>query len=453
MEYVDALNPLDGRYRNKVEELYQYFSEKAYFTYRARLEIRYLISFIETTRVVALPENTKNNLHTIADISTSDYQKIKEIEQTTKHDVKALEYFIKQKIKTKNILPYVHFGLTSEDVNNIAYALMVSDALENVILPYLSQLNNSLSNLGDTYRKTPILARTHGQPASPTTFGKEFRVYQHRVNKKIQKIKKHALEVKLNGATGNYSALSISFPEIDWVEFSKKFIHSFNSEREVAIQPNLITTQIEPHDSLVELCDFLKQTNSILIDLSQDIWRYISEGWLVQKAVQGEIGSSTMPHKVNPVDFENCEGNLGIANALLAFFAQKLPVSRLQRDLSDSTVLRNIGISFGYSLLAYKSLLIGLAKISVNKALCLTRLQSNPQIITEAIQIILKREGVPDAYEKLLEISRGRKITMDDLKIFINKLDIRSEIKEELLDISPENYLGLADKLSGSDHY
>lgn len=448
MEYLAALSPLDDRYREKIAALLPFFSEHAFFSYRTLVEMRYLVAFLEKTGAGELSASDKAELLSLADLSEDDFLAIKSNEKVTNHDVKALEYFLRDRITNSDILPYIHFGLTSEDVNNIAYALMVADAAQQIVLPALEQIDRKLQDMADVYHAAPMLARTHGQPASPTTFGKEIRVFQHRLRAKLDQFKGASLDAKLNGATGNYSALVAAYPEIDWVAFSRDFINSFNKDRVIPLQPLLITTQVNSNDSLAALFDQFRQINTILVDLCQDMWRYISDGWLVQAAVPGEIGSSTMPHKVNPIAFENAEGNLGIGNALFTHFAHILPISRLQRDLSGSTVMRNIGVAFGHCLLAYQSVCKGISSIHLDQDECKRVLKTYPQVITEAIQVILKREGMQDAYEKLLEISRGKKVTQSDLQHFILSLDVNEKVMQELLAIDPLNYIGLADQLS-----
>ena len=379
------------------------------------------------------------------------YKEIKEEEAVTNHDVKAVEYFIKEKLlKTslKDCIEWVHFGLTSEDTNNISYALILSDSLEKEIIPIISKIISELNTFAKKYKDLPMLARTHGQSASPTTFGKEFKVFEEGLKSQLSQLKNQKISAKINGATGNYNALNIAYPKIDWINFSKNFINSFNKIRTSKLAPNLITTQIEPHDSYIELFDTLKRINYIMIDFNQDIWRYISDGWVDQKTKEGEIGSSTMPHKINPIDFENSEGNLGLANALFEFYARKLPISRLQRDLSDSTVERSFGTAFGHSYLAYISLLKGLSKIIVNEIKIKEDLMAHPEVITEAIQTILRREGIKMPYEKLKTLARGKVLTLKDIHEFINTLEVSDKIKKELLKITPENYTGLAGKLA-----
>ena len=345
-------------------------------------------------------------------------------------------------------MEFVHFGLTTWDPTNIAYALMISDSLEHVLLPEISKIVSELNVLVKKYKNVPILARTHGQPASPTTFGKEMRIFSSRIEKRIEDLKSIKIEAKLNGATGNYNALYIAYPGIDWIKFSSKFIESFNKGRMQKLKTNLLTTQIEPYDSYVAVFDTLRRINTVLLGFNQDMWRYISDGWIEQRAVMGEVGSSTMPHKINPWFLENSEGNLGMANALFEFFARKLPVSRLQRDLSDSTVLRNIGTAFGHSLIGFKYLANQLDRIAVNKGKMLFDLNSHPEVITEAIQTILRREGVEMPYEKLKELTRGKEVTLSDIHQFIKNLKVSDKVKKELLKITPENYTGLASKLA-----
>jgi len=451
----NAINPLDGRYFEKTCALAPYFSEQALMKYRVLVECEYLIT-LSALGKTALRKFTPAEIKIIRNIyekfDDTSYKEIKKIEATTNHDVKAVEYFIKEKLsKTslKNSIEWVHFALTSEDTNNIAYALILSDGLEQVLTPTLEEIIKGLDNLAKKYKDLLMLARTHGQPASPTTFGKEMKVYAHRLDRGLKHLLGQKILVKLNGASGNYNAHTVAYPNTDWPKFSEKFINSFNLKtRSYKLEANLITTQIEPHDSYIEIFDQFKRMNNMLIDFNQDMWRYISDGWVGQKTKKREVGSSTMPHKINPINFENSEGNLGLANALFEFFARKLPVSRLQRDLSDSTVERAFGTAFGHTYLAYISLLKGLSKISVNEIKIKEDLLAHPEVITEAIQTILRREREEMPYEKLKALSRGKKITLSDIHDFINSLDINEKIKKELLKITPQNYIGLASKLA-----
>jgi len=450
---LNSISPIDGRYFEKTRVLAPYFSEKALMKYRIMVEGEYLIA-LSLGKIAHLRKfNTKEikKIRSLYNLSPKDFERIKNIEKTTNHDVKAVEYFIKEKLsKTsfKNSIEWVHFGLTSEDTNNLAYGLILSEVTAKVLIPKLKEINHELELLAKRYKNLPMLARTHGQPASPTTFGKEINVFAHRLGRGLDHLLGQKILVKLNGASGNYNAHAVAFPKFDWLRFSKNFITGLNKKLTFKLELNLFTTQIEPHDSYIELFDRFKRFNNMLIDLNQDIWRYISDDWVEQKSKVGETGSSTMPHKINPIDFENSEGNLGLANALFEFFARKLPVSRLQRDLSDSTVERNFGSAFAYSYLAYTSLLKGLSKISVNKTKIKEGLKKHPEVITEAIQTILRREGVKMPYEKLKELTRGKQVTLDDIHNFINSLDIGEKIKKELLKITPENYTGLASKLA-----
>jgi len=449
----NAISPLDGRYFEKTRALASYFSEEALMKYRVMMEGEYLIALSASQKTVLrkFSDIEVKNIKKLHELTPEDFKHIKEIEKTTNHDVKAIEYFIKEKLsKTslKDITEWVHFALTSEDTNNIAYALILSDSLEKVMIPSIKEVIFNLNKLAKNYKNLPMLARTHGQSASPTTFGKEMKVFVARLEKILEDLQSIKIEAKLNGATGNFNAHTAAYPNVNWPEFSKKFIESFNKGRLQKLKANLITTQIECHDSYVAVFDTLRRINTIFLDFNQDMWRYISDGWVGQIPKKGETGSSTMPHKINPIDFENSEGNLGIANALFEFFARKLPVSRLQRDLSDSTVERAFGTAFGHSYLAYASLLKGLSKISVNEIKIKEDLIAHPEIITEAIQTILRREGVAMPYEKLKDLTRGKQVTLEDIHKFIDTLDVSEKIKKELKKITPENYISLASKLA-----
>jgi len=359
--------------------------------------------------------------------------------------VKAVEYWLRERLAGLGLEGWaeaVHFALTSEDVNNLAYALLVREARDLVLLPALNELHGVLREPALVEAETPMLSRTHGQPATPTTFGKEMAVFASRLRRATADLSAVQLTGKLNGATGTFAAHAVAAPEVDWLTFSRAFIRTLD------LEPLLLTTQIEPHDTLAALCDTLKRLNTLLLDLCQDYWRYISDGYLVQASQAGEVGSSTMPHKVNPIDFENGEGNLGLANALLEFFSRKLPVSRLQRDLSDSTVLRNLGVAFGYSLLAYRRIQRGLGKVAVNREYLLEMVRAHPEVLAEAVQTILRRAGYPQPYEALKELTRGRVLTPADLATFIANLDVDATVKDELSTLTPEGYVGLAAKLA-----
>lgn len=468
---ITSISPIDGRYSGKTKELSDYFSEKALISYRIFVEIQYLLLLTknEDIPVRSLTEAEETLLEELCFVSEEEAEIVKKIETTgyegipaTNHDVKAVEYFIKLKLadtSLHDVIEMVHFALTSEDINNLAYGLMMRDGLNRVLLPSIAKVYSQLYTLAMEYKDCPMLARTHGQSASPVTFGKEVAVFVNRIKEELRTIKQVDILSKLNGATGNYNAHTSCYPEINWRNFSKTLITTFNTiqkEREiepycssvsVALRWNELTTQIEPHDSFARIFDSLKRINTILIDFSQDMWRYISDGWIKQKAVKGEIGSSAMPHKVNPIDFENAEGNFGVANALFTFFSSKLQVSRLQRDLSDSTTVRNIGTGFAHSLIAYKSLLKGMSKIEVNREKMLLVLQNTPEVIAEAYQNILRKEGVDKPYELLKEVTRGKNIKIDDFHTLVHNLTVDNSIKEKLLAIKPENYIGIAEKI------
>ena len=454
---LQAISPIDGRYAKDTQSLSDIFSEAALINHRIIIEGEYLIYLSEHGRIelepFTLAEKTLvrdlynpnlEDLIVVKEIETKGYKDIKR----TNHDVKAVEYFLKDRLKDTPLeesLEWIHFCLTSEDVNNIAYAMMLRRGIEEIIIPELTTVFDKIEEFAQKYKEIPMLARTHGQPASPTTFGKEFKVYSSRLKRQITQLENSEILVKLNGATGNYNALVAAYPDIPMGEFTESFIKRFNDQSwKIKLKPNFITTQIEPHDSYAEIFDNLRRVNTILMGFDQDIWRYISDDWIVQKPVEGEIGSSTMPHKVNPIDFENSEGNLGLANVLFNFFSSKLPISRLQRDLSDSTVERNFGVAFAHSLVAYKSTLKGLDKVSVNEHKVIKDLEEHPEVITEAIQTILKTDGFLMPYERLKEITRGKKISMGELHEFIEHLEVSDELKSVLKEITPSNYTGVA---------
>lgn len=445
-----AINPLDGRYHEKTQALAPFFSEMALMRYRVMMECEFLIT-LSVAKVTKLRKFSPGEIEKLRALykkfNTASYERIKSFEATTNHDVKAVEYFIKESLKKtslKDTLEWVHFGLTSEDTNNVAYALMLSDSLEHVMIPEIKKIVKELDVLAKKYKALPMLARTHGQSASPTTFGKEMKVFVARLEKRLEGLQGIKIQAKLNGATGNYNAFMAAYPKANWLSFSKKYIESFNSSRSQKLEANLITTQIECHDSYVAVFDTVRRINTILLDFNQDMWRYISDNWVTQKPKAGEVGSSTMPHKINPIDFENSEGNLGLANALFEFFARKLPVSRLQRDLSDSTVERAFGTAFGHSLLAYIMLSRGLGKISVNEKKITEDLLDHPEVVAEAIQTVLRREGYPIPYESLKALTRGKIVTMADFTTFIDTLTVSPKIKTELKQFTPESYIGLA---------
>ncbi|OIO01179.1 MAG: adenylosuccinate lyase [Elusimicrobia bacterium CG_4_10_14_0_2_um_filter_56_8] len=457
---INAVSPLDGRYAGKLGSLGSAFGEGALARSRALVECRYLQKLCSTpgVNVRRLKPSEKAFLEKLSVLSDRDVREIVAIEETgsgrvppTKHDVKAVEYFLKVKMRRsslRDITEFVHFALTSEDVNNISYALMLRNCLSSEIIPALKEILASLRALAVRHASAPLLARTHGQPAVPTTFGKEFRVFHARLDRQVRQLRNTRICAKLNGASGNYNAHTAAFPRADWPRFSKEFVESFNSGSGPSLEYNPFTNQIEPHDSYAELFDNLRRTNTILLAFCQDMWRYISAGLVKQKAVAGEVGSSTMPQKVNPIHFENAEGNLGLANALLGFFSSKLPVSRLQRDLSDSTVERNFGVALGHGLAAYKSVLTGLARAAVDQGAAREELERHPEVLAEGIQTILRREGETGPYELLSRFTRGREITAAGLLGFIEGLKLKPAIKAELRRLSPLNYTGLSEKLA-----
>lgn len=465
LEALTAISPIDGRYRGASASLCDCFSEFALIRNRVRVECEYLIALSKTPKmgVRRLKPKEIAQLRKLSSISLEDARIVKAIEKegyegipATNHDVKAIEYFIKIKLRDSSlsdVLEWVHFALTSEDINSVAHGLALRGAIESAMLPALEDIERALLKDSKTYAKTPMLARTHGQSASPTTWGKEMRVFLERLRRQVDMLKVSYVLVKWGGATGNYNAHTIALPHIDWVSFAKKFVEGLNTEGTgkkhlVRVVLNEVTTQIEPHDTYAEMFDTLRRINTVLIDLSQDMWRYISDGWITQKPKAGEVGSSAMPHKVNPIDFENAEGNLGVANALFEHFSRKLPISRLQRDLSDSTVERVFGTAFAHSLVGYTSLSRGFGKVFVNARAMLDALRAHPEVLAEALQTALRVEGVPVPYEKLKELTRGKVVRMQDFARFIDGLDIDATKKIKLKSLRPENYIGIAEKLA-----
>ncbi|MCX6785748.1 MAG: adenylosuccinate lyase [Candidatus Komeilibacteria bacterium] len=443
---LNAISPLDGRYFNKIKELAPIFSESALIKYRLKVEVEYLLALAGESKISeigTLAEADKVYLQNLyLKFNEAEAAKVKKIEQTTNHDVKAAEYYLKEKIsKIKGLnSEFVHFALTSEDVNNLAYSLMLKDGLA-VYENYLKKLLKILKDLAIRYKGMPLLALTHGQPATPTTVGKELAIFYWRLAEKIRGIAEHKLQGKFSGAVGNWNAQVIAYPKVDWPAFSQKFVES------LGLVFNPLTTQIESHDSLASIYHKLIRTNNVIKNLDQDIWLYISRDIFKLKAVKGEVGSSTMPHKINPIDFENSEGNMGLSNALLAHLADKLPVSRWQRDLTDSTVLRNQGVALGYGLLALTMALKGLEKLEVNKEKAADELNAHWEVLAEPIQVVLRKAGYPKPYETLKQLTRGQKITKPVVQKFIRGLKIAKAEKAELLRLTPEKYLGLAVKL------
>ncbi|MBS3165307.1 adenylosuccinate lyase [Candidatus Woesearchaeota archaeon] len=444
---LEALSPLDGRYAEQSAPLRAYFSEAALIKHRIMVEARYLIALSEARVCRKLSKQERGLLAELEKGDAAACEAIKAIEDETKHDVKAVEYWLRERFRgtsLQDLSPMLHFCLTSSDVNDTAYALMLRGSLKDVLLPSLDALRSTLADLSDRYAELPMLARTHGQPASPTTLGKEFAVFLSRLDGRLSALKRCAFAAKLNGATGNYSAMRAAAPRVDWPAFAERFLFS------LGLRASPLTTQVEPKDSLAELLDTLRGVNSIFTDLSRDCWLYISMGYLVQSTAKAEVGSSTMPHKVNPIDFENAEGNLELANAMLVFLSEKLTKSRLQRDLSDSTVMRNIGVAFGHSLLAWSSLLKGLGKIAPNERFLLAELDAHPEVLTEAVQCVLRMHGVEEGYERLKELSRGRELTLQELRSFIESQPLPDKEKKRLLAMSPRDYFGYAPSLARS---
>ena len=444
---LTGISPIDGRYRKLTQPLAAYFSECALMRYRVLVEVEYFIALCE----LPLPQLRKfdkklfsklRNIYT--KFEEKDAQKIKDIESTTNHDVKAVEYFLKEQFDSLGISSYkefIHFGLTSQDINNTAIPLSIKEALENVIAPVLEEIRAKLKGFAKVWKEVPMLARTHGQPASPTRLGKEIMVFVERIENQLKLQSQIPHSAKFGGATGNLNAHQVAYPNINWVKFANHFVN-----KNLGLARSQHTTQIEHYDNLAALCDALKRINTILIDLNRDMWMYISSEYFKQKIKEGEVGSSAMPHKVNPIDFENSEGNLGIANAILEHFAAKLPVSRLQRDLTDSTVLRNVGVPLAHSLIAYRSLLKGLDKIVLNNAAIKKDLDNNWAVVAEAIQTVLRREGYPQPYEVLKKLTRVNNGSIDAKTIaaFIDGLKVSGKVKAELKKISPHNYCGVA---------
>ena len=444
MNTLNNISPLDGRYTNSIKDLSAYFSESALMGYRLKIEIEYLIALGNKKRIKELPPFSKTEQSRLRKIyqnfNSTDAEKIKEFETTTNHDVKAIEYYIQGKVK-KSLHPWIHFALTSEDVNNLSYSLMWQDGLKQIYLPTLQSVNKELKKLARKYKGSSMLALTHGQAATPTTFGKELAVFCARLDRQISQIKSHTLLGKFGGATGTWSAHMAAYPKVNWIRFASKFIKS------LGLDPNLITTQIEPHDSLAESFHQMVRVNSILTDLCRDMWSYISRGILGQKKVAGEVGSSTMPHKINPIQFENAEGNMGIANALLNHLATKLPVSRMQRDLTDSTTLRNQGVALGHSYLALQNIIKGLNRITINKTQMVNELNNHWEVLGEAVQTILRKTGKQDAYEQLKTLTQGQSINAESMVEFVAGLKISDDDKRTIINMTPENYIGLASKL------
>ncbi|MEQ5125681.1 adenylosuccinate lyase [Providencia alcalifaciens] len=443
---LTAVSPIDGRYGDKVSALRTIFSEFGLLKFRVQVEVRWLQKLAATAQIKEVPSFDANAIayldEIVANFCEKDAMRIKEIERTTNHDVKAVEYFLKEKVAhipaLHAVSEFIHFACTSEDINNLSHALMLKTAREKVLLPQWRQIIDKVKAMAHEYRTLPLLSRTHGQPATPSTIGKEFANVAYRLERQFRQLEQVEILGKINGAVGNYNAHIAAYPEVNWHEFSETFVTS------LGIQWNPFTTQIEPHDYIAELFDCVARFNTIVLDFDRDIWGYVALNHFKQKTIAGEIGSSTMPHKVNPIDFENSEGNLGLANAVLGHLASKLPVSRWQRDLTDSTVLRNLGVGLGYALIAYQSTMKGLNKLEVNEQHLLDELDQNWEVLAEPIQTVMRRYGIEKPYEKLKELTRGKRVTAEGMKQFIDGLELPESEKERLKAMTPANYIGYA---------
>lgn len=445
-DHLSSISPLDGRYANKTKELTNIFSEYGLIRFRVEIEIRWLQMLSKHNDISELAnfDNATNNKlnKIVSDFDIKGAQRVKEIESKTNHDVKAVEYFIGEQFEgNKSINDFLHFGCTSEDINNLAYAMMLNEARESVIIPFMHKIQTNLNTLANNNADISMLSRTHGQTASPTTVGKEFANVHARLIQLSEEFSVIDIYGKFNGAVGNFNAHHIAYPACDWPKISSDFINSLQ------LKPNSLTTQIEPHDWMANYCHNLIRYNVVLIDFCRDIWGYISLGYFKQRLNKDEVGSSTMPHKINPIDFENAEGNLGIANALLAHFAEKLPISRFQRDLTDSTVQRNLGVAIGHGIIAIKSILKGISKLEIDELVISEDIENRWEVLAEAIQTVMRRYGIPKPYEKLKTLTRGNNINKSILVDFIQSLDIPQEVKRELLELTPSKYTGLASKL------
>lgn len=443
---LTALSPIDGRYGDKTTELRTIFSEYGLLKYRVQVEVRWLQKLAKQADILEVPtlseQATKHLNEIVENFNEQDAIRIKTIEKTTNHDVKAVEYFLKEKVNTNEELQaineFIHFACTSEDINNLSYALMLKTARDTVLIPYWNKLITIITTQAKTYRDLPLLSRTHGQPATPSTIGKEFANVAYRLKRQLKQLESIEILGKINGATGNYNAHMVAYPQINWHKFSEEFVTS------LGLQWNPYTTQIEPHDYIAEYFDCIARFNTIMIDFDRDVWGYIALNHFKQKTVAGEIGSSTMPHKVNPIDFENSEGNLGLANAIMSHLGSKLPISRWQRDLTDSTVLRNLGVGIGYAIIAYQSTLKGLNKLEVNQEYLLDELNRNWEVLAEPIQTVMRRYGIEKPYEKLKELTRGKRVDAQGMQQFIDSLALPEHEKARLKQLTPANYIGFA---------
>ncbi len=444
MEELLCISPIDGRYHNTTEKLNEYFSEYALIKYRVVIEIKWLLKLNEVISInFSLAQiNALNSI--IANFNICEAKKVKEIEAITKHDVKAVEYYLRDKFDSLGLSDfknYIHFGCTSEDINNLAYGLMIKNSLYNVFIPSAEDLINTVANKAKKYRNIPMLAHTHGQPATPTTVGKELAVFVYRWQSILKLLKTINLRGKFSGAVGNFNAHVVAFPNLDWIKIGKEFVES------LGLEFNPLTTQIESHDIICVIFNYIKSFNNITMDFNSDMWIYISYNYFNQSVVKTEVGSSVMPHKVNPINHENSMANIRIANSIFTALCENLPISRMQRDLSDSSALRNIGVGFAHSLVSINQSIIGFNKLTPNEKTLSENLNSNVAVISEAIQTVLRKNGYTNAYELLKELTRGREITLQDIQSFVRGLDIPNEDKENLLNLTPSNYLGLADNL------
>lgn len=446
LEELTAITPLDGRYREKTEVLSPFVSEYGLIKTRIEVEARYLVALSDVGVVRTLTGEERERLMSFGDnISLEDAEKVKTIESETRHDVKAMERAFRNMLEgttLSDVVEKVHIGLTSEDINNISYRLMLKRATSSVMIPQLDGIISTLARWADQYKATPMLARTHGQPAIPTTLGKELVNFASRLYGQTEELRERKLTGKFSGAVGNFNALKLTYPDIDWVAFSRQFIESFG------LIPNMTTTQINAYEDMISYFQNYQRINGVLLDFDQDVWRYVSDHWIAQKPKKGEVGSSTMPQKVNPIDYENSEGNLGISNALFEHFARKLPISRLQRDLSDSTVIRNVGTALGYSLVAYKSVQEGLKRITPDLETIAAALDEDWSILAEGVQTILRKEGVEDPYSLISNLTRGQRIGKKEWQEWVDNLPIADEKKEKIRDLTPQTYIGEAPRLT-----
>ena len=447
-EKLTAISPIDGRYASKCEELKEVFSEYGLIKRRILVECTWLEALCDDRRIrecKALSAKERKLLREIAaNVTCEDAQRVKDIEKTTNHDVKAIEYFLKEKVaesSLKSRTEFIHFGCTSEDINNMSHALMLRDG-KAVLRKAMDECTAKIAAMAKDYAKVPMLAHTHGQPASPTTVGKELAVVSARLKRQAAEIDRLVMPAKMNGAVGNFNAHLSAYPDVDWEKLSEKVI------RTLGLRQNRLTTQIESHDGIAELFDAIQRWNSVLLDFDRDVWMYVSMGYFKQRTVKGEIGSSTMPHKVNPIDFENSEGNLGLANAVLGFMARKLPISRMQRDLTDSTTLRNMGVGFGYTLIAIRSTIKGLGKLELNVERLAEDLDRNWEVLAEPIQTVMRKVGMDHPYERLKELTRGRRVNAEIMRDFVAALPLPKADKERLLKLTPSTYIGIAEKLA-----